>query len=130
MRRETSDGQTERGDLSFGVPQGFAQLHSGRATKGKRLDGQARRLPRPTWQSYAGLPPEEGACVTFYALRPLERGDTVLGDFGASLEMIIGPRSSPGSESSEDSEGVVSPTAMIIKSALRGYLLCLQCCMT
>ena len=74
MRRETSDGQTERGDLSFGVPQGFAQLHSGRATKGKRLDGQARRLPRPTWQSYAGLPPEEGACVTFHAVRPLERG--------------------------------------------------------
>ena|GEM_PF-5941093 len=72
MRRETSDGQTERGDLSFGVPQGSAQLHSGRATKGKRLDGQARRLPRPTWQSYAGLPPEEGAkqfgmchCVPF-----------------------------------------------------------------
>ena len=75
--------------MSVGVPQGFAQLHSGRATKGKRLDGQARRLPRPTWQSYAELPPEEGACVTFYALRPLERGDTVLGDFRASLEMTV-----------------------------------------
>ena len=31
----------------------------------------------------------EGACVTFYALRPLERGDTVLGDFRASLEMTV-----------------------------------------
>ena len=56
MRRETSDGQTERGDLSFGVPQGFAQLLSG-----------------------------EGACVTFYTLESLERGDTVLGDFSTSL---------------------------------------------
>ena len=72
----------------------------------------------------------EGACVTFYTLESLERGGMVVGDFGASLEMIIGPRSGPGSESSEDSEGVVSPTAMIIKSALRDYLLCLQCCMT
>ena len=57
-------------------------------------------------------------------------GRMAAGDFGVPLEMIIGPRSSPGSESSEDSEGVVSPTAMIIKSALRDYLLCLQCCMT
>jgi hypothetical protein len=66
-----------------------------------------------------------GKCIPL-----LTTGNIVQGDFGASLEMIIGPRSSPGSESSEDSEGVVSPTAMIIKSALRDYLLCLQCCMT
>ena len=33
MRRETSGGQTERGDLSFGVPQGFAQLHPGEGFK-------------------------------------------------------------------------------------------------
>ena len=99
-------------------------------TKGRRLDGQARRPPRPTWQSYAGLPPGEGACVTYCSVESLGLGSMVAGDFGASLEMTIGPRSSPGSESSEDSEGVVSPTAIIIKSALRDYLLCLQCCMT
>ena len=63
----------------------------------------------------------------------LTTGNIVQGDFGAPLEMTIGPRSGPGSEGSkgsEGSEGVVSPTAMIIKSALRDYLLCLQCCMT
>ena len=101
MRRETSDGQTERGDLSFGVPQGFAQLYPG-----------------------------EGACVTYCSVESLGLGSMVAGDFGASLEMIIGPRSGPGSEGAKGSEGVVSPTAMIIKSALRDYLLCLQCCMT
>ena len=26
--------------------------------------GRLGALLRPTWQSYAGLPPEEGACVT------------------------------------------------------------------
>ena len=39
----------------------------------------------PTWQSYAGLPPEEGAYVTFYAIGALEWGSIVLGDFGVSL---------------------------------------------
>ena len=33
------------------------------------------------WQSYAGLLPGEGACVTFYALRPLERGGHGAGRF-------------------------------------------------
>ena len=53
-----------------------------------------------------------------------------VGDFGAPLEMTIGPRCGPGSEGAKGSEGVVSPTAMIIKSALRDYLLLLQRCMT
>lgn len=39
----------------------------------------------PTWQSYAGLPPEEEAYVTFYTLESLERGDMVEGDFSTAL---------------------------------------------
>lgn len=39
----------------------------------------------PTWQSYAGLPPEEGAYVTFYTLESLKRGDMVEGDFSTAL---------------------------------------------
>ncbi len=39
----------------------------------------------PTWQSYAGLPPEEGVYVTFYTLESLERGDMVEGDFSTAL---------------------------------------------
>ena len=40
-----------------------------------------------------------------------------------------GPRSGPGSEGSKGSEGKVSPSAMSMKSALRYFLLCLQCCL-
>ena len=45
--------------------------------------GRLGALLCPTWQSHAGLPPEEGACVTFYAVRLLERGGMAMGDFGA-----------------------------------------------
>ena len=138
--------------MSVGVPQGFAQLHPGRANKRKALlnsrcplrghrvyEGKNNNDTHccftqgqlcPTWQSYAGLPPGEGACVTYCSVESLGLGSMVAGDFGASLEMTIGLRSGPGLEGSKGSEGVVSPTAMIIKSALRDYLLCFQCCMT
>jgi hypothetical protein len=33
-------------------------------TKGRPFYGQAKGQHCPTWQSYAGLPPGEGACVT------------------------------------------------------------------
>ena len=70
----------------------IAQLHSGRANKRKALlnsrcplrghrvyEGKNNNDTHccstqgqlcPTWQSYAGLPPEEGACVTGFSSRP------------------------------------------------------------
>ena len=37
-------------------------------SKGKPFYGQVKGQLCPTWQSYAGLPPEEGACVTGFPL--------------------------------------------------------------
>ena len=59
-------------------PQGFAQLLTVGRQKESAFMGRLGALLRPTWQSYAGLPPEEGACVTFYTVRPLERGSMVM----------------------------------------------------
>jgi hypothetical protein len=42
-------------------PQGFAQLLTVGQIKGRPFYGQAKGQLCPTWQSYAGLPPEEGA---------------------------------------------------------------------
>ena len=43
--------------------------------KGKPFYGQAKGQLCPTWQSYAGLPPEEGACITgFTFMPPLQHG--------------------------------------------------------
>ena len=39
--------------------------------KESALIGRLGALLRPTWQSYAGLPPEEGACVTRLPFRPI-----------------------------------------------------------
>ena len=54
--------------MSVGVPQGFVQLLTVGRPKESALMGRLGALLYPTWQSYAGLPPGEGACVTFYAL--------------------------------------------------------------
>ena len=40
-------------------------------TKGRPFYGQAKSQLCPTWQSYAGLPPEEGAYVTCFSSDPL-----------------------------------------------------------
>ena len=89
----------------------------------------------PTWQSYEGLPPEEGACVTFYTLESLERG--------AWRREISGLRSARNDKRAAERPGFrgfkrfkgfrgegIALRAISIKSALRDYLLCLQCCMT
>ena len=52
--------------IYFGVPQGSAQLLSG-----------------------------EGACVTFYAVRSMERGSMAVGDFSTLWRSCIGPPSQP-----------------------------------
>jgi hypothetical protein len=52
--------------IYFGVPQGFAQLLS-----------------------------EEGVCVAFYAVRPMERGSMAVGDFSTLWRSCIGPPSQP-----------------------------------
>ena len=87
------------GRREFGVPQGFAQLHSGRANKGRPFYGQAKGKLCPTWQSYAGLPPEEGArrygisfCVTGAAGRSALAPFLMTGIYGHSGHLLLVPR--------------------------------------
>ena len=43
--------------------------------KGRPFYGQAKGQLCPTWQSYAGLPPEEGAYVTGFPSRPTRHSE-------------------------------------------------------